>query len=100
MSAKNLFALRWPSIFPKFAIGSTFVFAHPMWVIHMLCHEFLPNLTRLAMLGFIFEEGGPCPPLCGPAFIGFLGVIALGNLIHIIQAGGLSYNTSCMAQTD
>ena len=30
MSAKNLCALRWPSILPNFAIGSTFVFAHPM----------------------------------------------------------------------
>ena len=30
MSAKNLSALRWPSILPNFAIGSTFVFAHPM----------------------------------------------------------------------
>ena len=27
---KNLSALRWSSILPNFAIGSTFVFAHPM----------------------------------------------------------------------
>ena len=30
MSAKILSALRWPSFLPNFAIGSTFVFAHPM----------------------------------------------------------------------
>ena len=75
MSAKILSALRWPSILPNFAIGSTFVFVHPMCLLVFQSFSGVLQSTQAHVSTNGYLEGWQCSLLISNVVPGISGTI-------------------------